>query len=476
MEEEAKKTTAEEQAPFMEKKRIVRVSKKDRAALLDEIKAHSQGNEIEIVQSKDCGCFFCRHTFSARDVQEWIDDENGVTALCPECGMDAVVGDASGYPITKELMKEMNLAFFSIDVMKDDPKAAETYVTRYLEGKIAHKEKSESLYIHYLTVLEKKGDPLASLYLGKIFQFGTEFTLRDRERALLHYSKPSLYAEPDALNAIGDILLARQIDPNDTRKAYECFAKSTALGNLASVYRLVDCYSQGLFVKRDPKFAFSLLRSSYQEAFPQFGSQKETWYEFAEFSYRMARFYERGLGVEPNDELALKYYLITEFACNMRLAFYGFEHNPSLLKKSTLKIESIGKRHNLRRGAPVYDIDTFEDSFEEQFFRHETYGFGDLSFDEDEHELTVRIAYPGFTLLTDIGNLNCGFVSGTVEWHFKDVASYRAGDATTFNRVEGDYDTGYRFILQTAEGEVPVLEINFMPDPGGRFELKIAKK
>ena len=475
MEKQTKKTTSEEEAPINAKKPQIRTSKVDRLALLNEIKKHAQDNEIEIVQSTQCGCFFCRHIFSARDVQEWI-DEDGITALCPECGMDAVIGDASGYTVDKNLMKEMNLAFFGVGKIKDDPKAAETYVARYLSGKIAHKEKSESLYIHYLTVLERRGDPMASLALGNIYRYGTEFTIRDPELALEHYHSPFLNNDPDALNAIGDLLLQRQTEPDDTKNAFECFVKSTALGNLSSIYRLVDCYSRGLAVKRDPSFAFAALKTAYFDSFQIFGSQKESWYDFPEFSSRMAHFYERGLGVQPDDEMALKYYLITEFACNLRMAFFGYDQNPNLLKKAMEKIEAIGKRHNLRRGPAVYDIDTFEDSFEEQFFRSGNYQIKNLRYDEDEHELAFSIEYPDFTLLTDIGNLSCGVVSGQVEWSFKDVASFRAGDDLLFNRVDGDYDSGYRFIQQTPEGEVPVLEISFMPDQGGRFEFKIEKK
>ncbi|MBP5216479.1 MAG: sel1 repeat family protein, partial [Bacilli bacterium] len=466
----------EEVTPIPEKKRQSRVLKKERLETLQKIKAHSQGNEIEIVKSTDCGCFFCRGIFSARDVQEWIDDEEGVTALCPECGMDAVVGDASGYPISKELMKEMNLAFFGMNEIDNDPKAAETYVSRYLNGKISHKEKSEALYIHYLTVLEGRGDPIASLALGNMYRYGTEFTIRDPEEALFHFSKPSLYADPDALNSIGDLLLARQSEPDDTKRAYECFVKATALGNLSSIYRLVDCYSKGLAVKHDRKFAYATLKTALFDAFQQFGSTKESWYDFPEFTSRMASCFDLGIGVQPDDEMALKYYLITEFACNLRLAFYGYDHNPALLKKAQQRIEEIGKAHSLVRGAPVYDIDTFEDSFDEQFLHHETYSVTSLEFDEDEHELVMRVSYPGFTLITDIGNLNCGFVSGEVEWRFKDVVSYRSGNELNFNRVDGDYDSGYRFVMATPEGEVPVLEIQFMPDSDSRFELKIQEK
>ena len=126
-----------------------RKSAKDRLALLLRYKKHAEDNEIEIVQSKKCGCYFCRQVYDARNVQEWIDDERGVTALCPECGMDAVIGDASGIEISKPLMKEMNLAFYGEEFMDENPEAARTYCGRYQDGKIAHKEKSEALYIHY---------------------------------------------------------------------------------------------------------------------------------------------------------------------------------------------------------------------------------------------------------------------------------------------------------------------------------------
>jgi cell division protein ZapA (FtsZ GTPase activity inhibitor) len=124
------------------KKKVVRKSSKARLALLNQYREHAIDNEIEIVQSNQCGCFFCRHVFDARDVQDWMDGEHGVTALCPECGMDAVIGDASGIEIDKPLMKEMNLAFYGETYMQDNPEAARTYCIRYIDGKIAALKKT----------------------------------------------------------------------------------------------------------------------------------------------------------------------------------------------------------------------------------------------------------------------------------------------------------------------------------------------
>ena len=59
-------------------------------------------NRDEILRSDVCGCYFCRSTFPATEVADWVDQDDagvGRTALCPRCGVDAVVGSASGLPV-----------------------------------------------------------------------------------------------------------------------------------------------------------------------------------------------------------------------------------------------------------------------------------------------------------------------------------------------------------------------------------------
>ena len=48
------------------------------------------------------------------EIDEWIDepDPPGVTALCPKCGIDSVIGSASGYPITSNFLWRMKLRWF----------------------------------------------------------------------------------------------------------------------------------------------------------------------------------------------------------------------------------------------------------------------------------------------------------------------------------------------------------------------------
>lgn len=80
---------------------------------------HSSHNEEELWNSIMCGCFYCQKVFAPLEVKEWIDERKGTglnlrTAICPHCGIDSVLGDASGYPVVDpEFLFEMNYHWFS---------------------------------------------------------------------------------------------------------------------------------------------------------------------------------------------------------------------------------------------------------------------------------------------------------------------------------------------------------------------------
>lgn len=59
---------------------------------------------------KRCGCFHCLKVFDTKEL-EWVDF--GLTALCPYCGIDAVIGESAGYPLTEEFLEKMRDYWFS---------------------------------------------------------------------------------------------------------------------------------------------------------------------------------------------------------------------------------------------------------------------------------------------------------------------------------------------------------------------------
>jgi hypothetical protein len=75
---------------------------------------HCSSHRNEILASEQCGCFYCLAIFQAGEISEWVDeiDEVGTTAMCPYCGIDSVIGSASGYPITVEFLDAMKAHWF----------------------------------------------------------------------------------------------------------------------------------------------------------------------------------------------------------------------------------------------------------------------------------------------------------------------------------------------------------------------------
>lgn len=58
---------------------------------------HCFKNSPAIWDPEVCGCFYCKNTFSSKEIDEFWDDEQ--TAVCPLCGIDSVIYSSSGLPI-----------------------------------------------------------------------------------------------------------------------------------------------------------------------------------------------------------------------------------------------------------------------------------------------------------------------------------------------------------------------------------------
>ena len=90
---------------------------------LDRAHRHSAGHRAELLASERCACFFCLAVFSPQAIVEWTDapedaaadsDDNevGTTALCPACGIDAVIGSAAGFALQPDFLRAMRARWF----------------------------------------------------------------------------------------------------------------------------------------------------------------------------------------------------------------------------------------------------------------------------------------------------------------------------------------------------------------------------
>lgn len=85
-------------------------------------------NWAQIEASKLCGCCSCMQIFPREEVVAWtgldmhnMDDPEAVnrqTALCPRCGVEAVLGDQSGFPINTGFLGRMSEAWFQPTIIR----------------------------------------------------------------------------------------------------------------------------------------------------------------------------------------------------------------------------------------------------------------------------------------------------------------------------------------------------------------------
>ena len=76
--------------------------------------SHSIRNAESILNSDFCGCFHCISIFPVADIklsQMMVEKDGFKTAICPICGIDAVLGDAS-VEITAEILEALNGLYF----------------------------------------------------------------------------------------------------------------------------------------------------------------------------------------------------------------------------------------------------------------------------------------------------------------------------------------------------------------------------
>jgi len=78
---------------------------------VDQIHALSFENEQAVLSSQKCGCFYCQKVFDSDSITEWVDDLKDRTALCPYCGVDAVLPD-SKVILSDEVLTRMYARWF----------------------------------------------------------------------------------------------------------------------------------------------------------------------------------------------------------------------------------------------------------------------------------------------------------------------------------------------------------------------------
>ena len=101
-------------ARFREKRGLGHIVRRGLSAIekLDYAHMLSFDNADSVQASQMCGCFCCQEIFPASEVTRFLDETPGRTALCPHCGIDAVLGDASGVEVSEDFIRKMHKEWF----------------------------------------------------------------------------------------------------------------------------------------------------------------------------------------------------------------------------------------------------------------------------------------------------------------------------------------------------------------------------
>lgn len=82
----------------------------EKESQLKKIHAYSSHNKKLIDTAEKCYCFYCKSSMKSDEIKTYID--NGQTALCPKCDIDAIIPDSIEDTVDEQVISEMNEYWF----------------------------------------------------------------------------------------------------------------------------------------------------------------------------------------------------------------------------------------------------------------------------------------------------------------------------------------------------------------------------
>ena len=79
------------------------------AASIRQVYGYSRLNRHLMTPGAFCRCFHCLHAFHSEQITQWVDE--GRTAICPICGVDAVLS-AHAEALSDALIRQLHATYF----------------------------------------------------------------------------------------------------------------------------------------------------------------------------------------------------------------------------------------------------------------------------------------------------------------------------------------------------------------------------
>lgn len=177
-------------------------------------------------------------------------------------------------------------------------------------------------YGRKLTELAEKGNYDAIFQLGYDYYEGThgfEHNYVKSEEAL--YKAYTMREDPLVANTLGYIYYYGRASDGipEKEKAFQYFAIAHFAGGFyEATYKLADCYLNGYGTPKSERAAFRLVDSIIEENYHHY-MNGNVQCKYADVCLRMARYYEKGIGTEPNPNYAHAFYHFARTAIKERL-------------------------------------------------------------------------------------------------------------------------------------------------------------
>lgn len=216
---------------------------------------HTTDNRGELSKSDIAGCYYCLSIFKPAAIWEWIHpgkiDE---FPMCPYCGIDSVFGDASGYPVTKDFLREMNKYWFNGEgesINKETTERFSRYGDKILGIRNYEAEKDEfyatdfinrnTLYDFMWEVSDGESDftPAGIVFLNEYFDF-QELASQFRQSGKQLPPHGEGQSEKERISKFIDYM--KNVEPMETALfiAEAQWGKSNQKGNKPSIENIDD--------------------------------------------------------------------------------------------------------------------------------------------------------------------------------------------------------------------------------------------
>lgn len=220
------------------------------------------------------------------------------------------------------------------------------YIDNYDEDSINEASKAEQvLFKEFVNRLCKKNNVRALRKKGYcMYCNSVVFKENWKECRDIFEKIYKLTGDPWTANTLGYIYYYGRANKGkpEYEKAFRCFSIGAAGRLYESTYKLADCFKNGYGVVKNEKIAFEQYKSVYDDSIYAF---RKRFYDsqFVDAALRMGGCYEKAIGVEEDIHAAFYYYLLAEYAIELRMKNHNHYGDSKVYKGIKESITSIRK-------------------------------------------------------------------------------------------------------------------------------------